>query len=88
MSDRLSIEPIKCTVTIAGIEIFSKEDWDRVLVKLADTMRENEMWMNNWMPVLSYLQDNPEIVGANVGDSIAGNLLDYLKKNKDSGHGN
>lgn len=43
--DRLTIEAspfIGAKVTVAGIEIASKEDWDKVLQKLEDTLRENE----------------------------------------------
>lgn len=47
--DRLTIaglEFTKCTVHVAGIEITSKEDWDKVLLKLDELMRDNERLFN------------------------------------------
>lgn len=41
--DKLTVDaPIATTVTVNGIEITSKADWDRVLKSLHDTLRENE----------------------------------------------
>ncbi len=45
MNDKLMVKGeivTKCNVTVAGVEITSKEDWDRVLLKLEELIRENE----------------------------------------------
>ena len=34
---------------------------------------------DQWLPILSYLQDNPDVIGLKVGDSISDKLLEYLK---------
>ncbi len=52
--------------------------------QLADTMRENEVLKSQWMPILGFLQDNPDVIGAKVGHSISKRLLEWLQRNKDS----